>query len=237
MKKHIGTLILALLFLISISGCKTQPSSQAGQKSERFGILIKVRPEFEERYIILHKHTFPYVLKRIYESNMRNYSIFLLKGTLFSFYEYIGTDYQADMEKIGQDKTTQEWWKLTDPMQEPLENRKEGEWWAEMEEILHHGEKHVPSAKAMRYAYTAELIGCDFQTKFTLPEELKQTGIQNFCIYRKENRLYAYFEYYEKDPDTDREILERGLDDLIMQVSPDVSYVRWSRMEEVFHSD
>ncbi len=41
MKKHAGTLILALLFLISISGCKIQQSSQVGQKSERFGSLIK----------------------------------------------------------------------------------------------------------------------------------------------------------------------------------------------------
>ncbi len=29
------------------------------------------------------------------------------------------------------------WWKITDPMQEPFEARREGEWWAEMDEVFH----------------------------------------------------------------------------------------------------
>ena len=81
--------------------------------SEVYGSLIGLKPEFEERYIILHKHTFPEVLDRIYKSNIRNYTIFLKDGILFSFLEYIGNNYEADMEKIGQDKVTREWWKLT----------------------------------------------------------------------------------------------------------------------------
>ena len=48
------------------------------------------------------------------------------------------------MKAIG-DETTKEWWKLTDPMQEPLTTRKEGEWWAEMEMLINTGEKTVPS--------------------------------------------------------------------------------------------
>jgi L-rhamnose mutarotase len=109
----------------------------------RFGSLIKLKPEYEEQYIILHKHTFPGVLDRIQKSNIRNYSIFLRDGLLFSYFEYIGNDYMGDMAKIGQDPVTQEWWKLTDPMQEPLETRKQGEWWASMEEIFHGGKKHM----------------------------------------------------------------------------------------------
>ena len=35
------------------------------------------------------------------------------------------------------DKTTQKWGKLTEPMQEPLDTRKPGEWWASMEEVFH----------------------------------------------------------------------------------------------------
>ncbi len=46
----------------------------------RIGSFIKVRPEYEKRYIILHKHVFPGVLSRIRKSNIRNYSIFLSNG-------------------------------------------------------------------------------------------------------------------------------------------------------------
>jgi len=92
----------------------------------RVSSLIKLKPEYEERYIILHRHTFPGVLDRIRKSHIRNYSIFLMDGMLFSYYEYVGDDYNGDMAKIGQDQVTQEWWKLTDPMQDPIESRKDG---------------------------------------------------------------------------------------------------------------
>lgn len=46
-------------------------------KAQHLGSLIRLRPECEEQYIILHKHTFPGVLQRICRSNIRNYSIFL----------------------------------------------------------------------------------------------------------------------------------------------------------------
>jgi L-rhamnose mutarotase len=35
------------------------------------------------------------------------------------------------------DKTTQEWWALMMPMQSPLPERKEGDWWVTMEEVFH----------------------------------------------------------------------------------------------------
>jgi L-rhamnose mutarotase len=41
------------------------------------------------------------------------------------------------MEKMAADPVTQRWWALTDPCQEPVDNRKAGEWWAEMEEVFH----------------------------------------------------------------------------------------------------
>ncbi len=107
------------------------------QGRQRYGSLIRLKPEYEERYIILHRHTFPGVLERIRDSNIRNYSIFLRDGMLFSFFEYVGTDYAGDMEKIGADPVTRDWWTLTDPMQVPLETRAEGEWWTNMQEVFH----------------------------------------------------------------------------------------------------
>jgi len=105
---------------------------------KRYGHVIKVRPEKLEEYKRLHAATWPGVLKMITECNIRNYSIFYKDGYLFSYYEYVGDDYEADMAKMAADPVTQEWWSHTAPCQEPLETRKPGEWWAEMEEVFHH---------------------------------------------------------------------------------------------------
>ena len=58
----------------------------------------------------------------------------MLDGILFSFNEYIGQNYEDDMNAVG-DAVTKDWWKLTDPMQEPLPTINEGEWWVEAEQI------------------------------------------------------------------------------------------------------
>jgi L-rhamnose mutarotase len=102
-------------------------------------MLIRVKPERLEEYKIIHAKVWPEILAMIAMCNIRNYSIFEKDGFLFAYYEYVGTDYQADMSKMAADPKTQEWWKLTDPMQVPLETRAKGEWWAQMEEVFHTG--------------------------------------------------------------------------------------------------
>ena len=104
---------------------------------QRFGSVIKVKPEKLEEYKALHAAAWPGVLKRIHLSNIRNYSIYLRDGLLFSYFEYIGNDYTADMAAIGEDPITRDWWALTDPCQEPVDSAKPGEWWAPMEEVFH----------------------------------------------------------------------------------------------------
>lgn len=103
----------------------------------RYGAVIKVRPEKLEEYKRLHAIPWPGVLKMISDCNIRNYSIYFKDGYLFSYFEYTGEDYAADMAKMAADPETQAWWKLTDPCQEPLPTRQEGEWWASMEEVFH----------------------------------------------------------------------------------------------------
>ena len=104
---------------------------------QRYGSLIKLRPEKLAEYKELHASVWPEVLKMIRECGIRNYSIYYKDGFLFSYFEYHGSDYAADMKKMAADPNTQAWWKLTDPCQEPLESRKPGEWWASMEEFFH----------------------------------------------------------------------------------------------------
>jgi L-rhamnose mutarotase len=104
---------------------------------KRFGQVLKVRPEHFERYKEYHERVWPEVLAMIRACNIRRYSIYHHDSYLFAYFEYEGTDFAADMEKMAADPKTQEWWKIMMPMQEPLPTRKQGEWWAVMEEVFH----------------------------------------------------------------------------------------------------
>ncbi|MBB6674518.1 L-rhamnose mutarotase [Cohnella nanjingensis] len=105
---------------------------------QRFGSVIQVKPEKLEEYKKLHKNAWQGVLDMITKCHIRNYSIYYKDGYLFSYYEYIGNDYDADMAKMAADPTTQKWWDYCEPCQEPLDTRGPGEWWANMEEVFHH---------------------------------------------------------------------------------------------------
>jgi L-rhamnose mutarotase len=109
---------------------------------KRYGSVIGLRPEKLEEYKRLHAAVWPGVLKMIKECHIRNYSIYLRqldngKHYLFSYLEYVGQDFQADMAKMAADPTTRKWWDVCEPCQAPLANRAEGEWWANMEEVFH----------------------------------------------------------------------------------------------------
>ncbi|MCF8568465.1 L-rhamnose mutarotase [Alicyclobacillus tolerans] len=104
---------------------------------QRFGNVIKVKPDKLEEYKTLHKNVWSGVQQMISQCNIHNYSIFYKDGFLFSYFEYTGTDYQSDRAKMANDPVTQKWWELCNPCQEPLETRHQGEWWATMEEVFH----------------------------------------------------------------------------------------------------
>jgi L-rhamnose mutarotase len=104
---------------------------------QRFGSVIQVNSEKLEEYKQIHANVWPEILLMIRACNIRNYSIFQKDGYLFSYYEYAGLDYEADMVKMAADPMTQRWWAVCMPLQIPLESRKSGEWWASMEEVFH----------------------------------------------------------------------------------------------------
>jgi L-rhamnose mutarotase len=104
---------------------------------KRYGSVLGVRAEKLAEYKKLHSAVWPGVLAMIKKCNIENYSIYYKDGLLFSYFEYVGDDYAKDMQQMAADSVTQEWWKLCEPCQQPLETRKEGEWWAEMEEVFH----------------------------------------------------------------------------------------------------
>lgn len=106
---------------------------------KRYGSIIGLNPEKITEYKNLHVAIWPEVLTTISSCNIRNYSIFLREpeNLLFSYFEYYGKDFAADMARMASDPKTQEWWKICDPCQAPFETRATGEWWADMTEVFH----------------------------------------------------------------------------------------------------
>lgn len=134
MKKLVLIVILATIGLVGF-GC-------AGSKPQRYGMVLGVKEEMIPEYTKIHADVWPGILKMIEDSNIQNYSIYLHqlddgKHYLFAYFEYTGDDFDADMKKMTDDPLTQKWWDVCEPMQIPIKNRKEGEWWANMKEVFH----------------------------------------------------------------------------------------------------
>ena len=213
--------------------------------TRRQGSLIRLRPECEGQYISLHQRTFPGVLERIRKSHIRSYSIFLYAGYLFSYIEYTGDAFDADMKAIG-DPITKEWWKLTDPMQEPLPTRRPGEWWAEMEQLIQPGETTGLRPDIRRCAYTATVKSGSSETvkrmlrdnSRLLLRSLTREHRQNFNLYFKDNMLYIYSEFPGND--------SARCGEEFLQIDDPPQWDRefephlakpWQEMREVFHTD
>ena len=107
---------------------------------ERMGQVIGLKPEAVEEYRRIHAEVWPEVLDLISACNITNYTIFLREpeNLLFAYWEYLGTDFAADMARMKADPRMRDWWAITDPMQAPLASRGADEWWARMQPVFHH---------------------------------------------------------------------------------------------------
>jgi L-rhamnose mutarotase len=104
---------------------------------QRIGSALRVKPGCAEVYKQYHRAVWPEILEKLSECNIRNYSIYLKDDILFSYFEYHGDDLEADRARMAAHAKTQEWWSIMEPLQQPLDTRRKGEWWAEMEEVFH----------------------------------------------------------------------------------------------------
>jgi len=108
---------------------------------QRFGAVIGLKSEFEQKYRELHANVWPSVLRRIERSNIRNYSIYtaeiLGEKYLFSYFEYIGSNLDNDLAEMAHDKDTQRWWKETGNCQIKLPNAMPDENWHSMEQVFY----------------------------------------------------------------------------------------------------
>ena len=101
---------------------------------KRFGQIAKLKQDKIEEYDTLHAAAWDGVLKTIKECNLENYSIYRKGDVLFAYFEYTGTDYEADMEKMAADPVTQKWWSYTKPC---FIQEKPGEFYTDMKELFH----------------------------------------------------------------------------------------------------
>ena len=121
---------------------KTNPTPPTNLTMKRHGWVIGLRPENVEEYKRLHAEVWPAVLEMIKACHISNYSIFLRvlddgQPYLFSYLEYSGEDFDADMAKMATDPTTIRWWEVCKPCQKPLASRSKDEWWSTMAEVFH----------------------------------------------------------------------------------------------------
>ena len=103
----------------------------------RIGSAINLAGGAISEYERLHAAVWPEVLSQIARSNIRNYSIFRMDQQLFSYLEYTGIDYVADMANMAADPEIQRWWEQCQPLQQQVPGTSGGEWWRTLPEIFH----------------------------------------------------------------------------------------------------
>ena len=102
----------------------------------RIGMVIGIKEECIGAYLALHDGSG--VRDLLQAVNIRNFNIFLQKmpdGKFyeFAYYEYHGSDYEADMARLAKNPRNVAWLRQTDVTQIPLEGHRS---WAMMERIF-----------------------------------------------------------------------------------------------------
>ncbi|PKS12063.1 hypothetical protein jhhlp_001359 [Lomentospora prolificans] len=124
----------------------TEPTLQRQKNpGRRIAQIVRLKPEFVEKYKEVHARVWPEVLKQIKDCRIEDYSIFHDEGSgiLFATFKYVGYDYEGDMERMRENPKVREWWAMTDGFQESLvpgatsSEAGNPSWWKPIEEVFH----------------------------------------------------------------------------------------------------
>ena len=250
--------VIVAFFTLLMPGCKQDICGK------RIGSVIGIKKENLPEYKRLHADAWPGVLKMIDKANIHNYSIYLGEVEtdryfLFSYFEYTGKNYDADMAKIAKDETTKKWWTHTDPLQEPLPTRNKGEWWSQWEEVFHFAGPTMERQPTSRHG---GIIGIGKENLLVYNQlhaaawpgvltAIEKANIRNYSIYQgritdNEYLLFSYFEYYGSDFDADMKTIADSevtqkwwtyTDPLQKPLPTRKKDEWWASMEEIFHAD
>lgn len=89
---------------------------------KRILTIAKLKPDKVARYIELHNAIGRGVIEAAHMHNLRNYSIHRVGIYLFSCFEYVGVDCEADMEAKNALPVIQQWQRETGECFDTMEN-------------------------------------------------------------------------------------------------------------------
>jgi len=249
-------LLLAVTAAVFVSGC-AQP------QVKRVGSVIGIPKKNIPRYKELHANTWPGVLKTINKTNIRNYSIYLGdvedkdRYYLFSYYEYVGNNFEKDIARLSKDETAGKWIEKIKPLLKPLATRNEGEYWSQWEEVFHHDgpaydkvtSRHgsiigMPEENILAYTQMHAVVWPGVLAA------IDRANIRNYSIYLGqitpcEYLLFSYFDYVGGDFEKDMKGIENKVtktwwtytDPLQVRLPGTPDGEQWKSTEEVFHTD
>ncbi len=95
------------------------PAQFDAMTAKPYGSVFELNPDGEQLYRDLHANAWDTVVDRLRKSNITNFSIFITKLAgrkyVVSYFEYVGTDFDADQAAMADDPETQRWWKALAP--------------------------------------------------------------------------------------------------------------------------
>ncbi len=230
----------------------------------RYATVIGIKKEHIDNYAYCHSMVWPGVIEALKDANLQNYSIYLGEVNpdeyyLFSYLEYKGNQFDKDMQGIDKAQACKVWDKVMSPLQQPLPTRKEGEWWAQWQEVFHY---QGPPSSNKHPKRVGTIIGIKDKESILPYTQLhaapwpgviaaiEKANIRNYSIYLGEVEkdrylLFSYFEYVGNDFDAD---MKGVADDVtrawwkycepLQQPLPTRKEGEWwSSTREVFHMD
>ena len=116
--------------------------ASAGRSLRRVHSITGLKENKAAYYIELHAVVWPEILRLIKRCHIQNYSIALKeidgKLFLFSYFEYTGENFDADMKTMAENSEMHRWWKETDPCQIPLPDAAAvGKIWSYAQEVFY----------------------------------------------------------------------------------------------------
>lgn len=101
---------------------------------KRFIMYSKLKPEKIDDYVKMHAEPWPELLELLSSCNITNYSISIRGDELYTYYEYVGTDYEADTQRMDNDEIMLKWRSMSKPC---FLYHEQGKYYEDLKEIFY----------------------------------------------------------------------------------------------------